>query len=60
MTSANKQNDPMIESFLAGTEWDGWAITDLSGDASTRSYKRLIHPTDARTVVLMIAPPEKG
>lgn len=60
MTSANKQNDPMIESFLAGTEWDGWAITDLSGDASNRSYKRLIHPTDARTVVLMIAPPEKG
>jgi aminoglycoside/choline kinase family phosphotransferase len=51
--------DRLVETFIAGTEWQGAAVAPLAGDASNRRYLRLHHPT-LGDAVLMDAPHEKG
>jgi aminoglycoside/choline kinase family phosphotransferase len=45
--------------FVERTEWKHAEITKIAGDASNRTYDRLIRP-DGASAVLMNAPPEKG
>jgi tRNA threonylcarbamoyl adenosine modification protein YjeE len=44
-----------IANVLAGSGWDAAERRHVQGDASTRSYQRLLAP-DGRTAILMIAP----
>jgi aminoglycoside/choline kinase family phosphotransferase len=49
----------LIVKFLLDAGWSGARSIVLAGDASSRSYDRLSHPTFG-AAVLMNAPPEKG
>jgi len=51
--------DPLIETFIEGTDWKGATVAPLAGDASNRRYLRLMHP-EGGSAVLMDAPLEKG
>src|SRR6056297_4152691 len=51
--------DPLIETFIEGTDWKGATVAPLAGDASNRRYLRLTHP-EGGSAVLMDAPREKG
>ena len=51
--------DPLIETFIEGTDWKGATVAPLAGDASNRRYLRLIHPENG-SAVLMDAPRDKG
>ncbi|MDX2483473.1 MAG: phosphotransferase [Pseudodonghicola sp.] len=51
---------PLIDSFLATTDWAGVPRAPLAGDASNRRYERLTDPATGRSAVLMDAPPDKG
>lgn len=56
MTSLVEENyRPAIDSLLAGAGWSGASISPLAGDASSRSYMRLV--LGDKKAVLMIAPP---
>lgn len=46
--------------FLNKSGWGNATQTHLAGDASNRSYKRLIHDKTGETAVLMDAPPNDG
>ena len=48
----------LAEEFLQSTPWSAARRDPLSGDASNRSYQRLVDGT--RHAVLMNAPPERG
>lgn len=48
----------VIDAFLADSDWQDWARTPLSGDASSRHYLRLSSGADS--AILMDAPPDKG
>ena len=45
--------------FLTTCGWEGAARVRIAGDASNRSYDRLVGP-EGRSAILMDAPPEKG
>lgn len=46
--------------FLDGTDWAGGDTTPLAGDASSRRYERITHPTTGEPAVLMDADPATG
>lgn len=46
--------------FLQTSGWADGHRSFLAGDASARSYERLVHPKDGTTMVLMDAPPDDG
>jgi len=46
-----------ISQWLATTDWANWTRTAMTGDASARSYERLVGPRN-QSVILMDAPPE--
>jgi len=48
----------VINAFLAGSDWQEWARTPMSGDASSRHYMRL--SSAGKSVILMDAPTDKG
>lgn len=54
MTTTEDRNEARM-AFLAGAGWGGAEAAPLAGDASTRSYQRLV--LNGRPAVLMIAPP---
>lgn len=43
--------------WLKSNNWADWTRHPITGDASARSYERLVHP-DGRTAILMKAPKE--
>lgn len=50
-------NRPEIQMrFLNAAGWQGSTSTPLAGDASSRSYQRLIHPKTKQSAILMNAP----
>jgi len=49
-----------LRTFVAATEWKDATWAPLAGDASRRSYTRLIDPNTNRSAMLMDAPPEFG
>ena len=53
------ERDRLVETFIAGTDWQGATVAPLAGDASNRRYLRLHHPALGQAV-LMDAPREKG
>ena len=55
MMSSNNNRDAERQAFLAGAGWADADAAPLAGDASTRSYQRLIR--EGAPAVLMIAPP---
>lgn len=49
--------DNQVTNWLQSTRWADWGRSPITGDASARSYERLVHQ-DGRTAILMNAPPE--
>lgn len=47
----------VVTDWIAGTEWAAWARQPVQGDASARSYDRLVGASGT-TVILMNAPPD--
>lgn len=56
MTDREKQ----ISDFLTKTNWATWTVEPMTGDASSRSYYRLVNGSTGDKVILMDAPPSKG
>lgn len=55
MTNAAPSLTPEQAAFLKASDWDGARVSPITGDASTRAYKRL--RKDNGSALLMIAPP---
>ena len=46
--------------FLTAAGWPNAATSPITGDASSRSYQRLLNPETQETAVLMDAPPDRA